>query len=846
MSFEIASTTTCGQSMLARATATNQLVFVNAKIETTARTANEIGNATALPTLTNPVTGAINSVTYTLNQTRVTVRFNNLVTTADFHTVWLMAKLANEDDSAAVPICAVVSQESIYIPTTSQSDTHIDIHMNLSFVRANGQVSITEGPAWMISDQIQYRNEVRAELDDIETDIDDLQNTVVTISDTQTIYGAKSFNATTAFNGAVQANSTLKVTGTTTVGTLSAGSTTTGTLTTYAITPRTASTSSSTGYDLGASDNRWRYVHARYGEFETSLNTDGSLSVSGISNLSGNVKIGGELYVGDLTKLGEVTANDITSTNHLPTANSTSDSTGSDLGASNARWRYVYGRYGNFSSSITTSGALSVTGASTLTGNTTVGGTLDVTGATTLAGVISGVISSYGHTPRTASTSGSTGYDLGAPDNRWRYVHARYGNFSYSVTVTDGIIVGGSITRPTGSTATQNIGSSSLPFATVYANTFNGNLSGKLTTARSIDGMAFDGSSAITHYGTCSTAANVAAKTVTLTGFSLVTGARILVKFTNSNTASNPTLNVNGTGAKSIYLRVNVSAETSVVTSWEAGDTIEFVYDGSYWRKVNHTTNISGYAAKLATSSTNYLYYYSSTYGLYSTQRICPSTDKGASLGHTDRYWNYGYINTVMCSTISASGNISAGGTLSVTGTSTLGAVSASTITLSSKVKFSDNVYFNQYNNGIDFHADLTPVTTSAYDLGSGSYMWRRLYVNYISGAGVAHSIAGYGNGNSQDASYPIGSLILVQITTATAPSGSQLSNSTLASPVYFGDVPASKLRKITLYASGSNGSVTCHQITTATLSGTWRIIGDVWSSNVTSYPPVVLAVRIA
>lgn len=845
MSFEIASTTTCGQSLLARATATNRLVFVDARIETTTRTASEIGSATALPTLTNPVTGAINSVTYTLNQTRVTVRFNNLVTTANFHTVWLIAKLANEDDSAAVPICAVVSSEPIYIPTTSQSDTHIDIHMNLSFVRANGQVSITEGPAWMISDQIQYRNEVRAELDDIEADIDDLQNTVVTISDSQTITGAKTFNATTTFGGAVQANSTFNVTGATTLSTTTTGATTTGTLTSYAHTPRSASTSDSTGYDLGASNERWKCVYGRHGNFEKSIYAE-TLAIDEIES-TGNVNIGGSLYVdGPVTFTNDLYASDIYSSNHYPDSHSTSTSSGRDFGAIDNRWRYVYGRYGNFSSSITTSGTLSVTGASTLTGNTTVGGTLDVTGATTLAGVISGVISSYGHTPRTASTSGSTGYDLGASDNRWRYVYARYGNFSYFVTVTDGIIVGGSITRPSGSTATQNIGSSSLPFATVYANTFNGNLSGKLTTARNIDGMAFDGSSAITHYGTCSTAADATAKTVTLTGFSLVTGARILVKFTNSNTASNPTLNVNGTGAKSIYLRVNVSAGTSVVTSWEAGDTVEFVYDGSYWRKVNHTTNISGYAAKLATSSTNYLYYYSSTYGLYSTQRICPSTDKGASLGHTDRYWNYGYINTVMCSTISASGNISAGGTLSVTGTSTLGAVSASTITLSSKVKFSDDVYFNQYNNGIDFHADLTPVTASAYDLGSGSYMWRRLHVNYISGAGVAHSIAGYGGGNSQDASYPIGSLILVQITTATTPSGSQLSNSTLATPVYFGDVPASKLRKITLYASGSNGSVTCHQITTATLSGTWRIIGDVWSANVTSYPPVVLAVRIA
>lgn len=470
MSFEIASVTTCGQELLARATATNKLVFVNAKIETTARTVDAIGSASSLPTLTNPVDGAINSVTYSLNQTRVTVRFNNLVTTANFHTVWLMAKLANEEDSLAVPICAVVSSEPVYIPTTSQSDTHIDIHLNLSFVRADGTVSITEGPAWMISDQIQYRNEVRAELDDIEADIDDLQRTVVTIGDAQIITGNKTFGGT------------FKVTGSTTLSTTTTGTLTSGTLTSYGHTPRTNSTSSSTGYDLGSTSYRWRTVYAQYGNFNTSISTDGTLSVTGASTLTGNTTVGGTLGVTGATTLddtldvtgettlSDVTAGEITSTNHVPTANSTSTSTGSDLGASGTRWRYVYGRYGNFSGSISTAGTLSVTGDSTLSGNVSVDGTLGVTGSTTLAEVTAGAVQSYAITPRTASTSSSTGYDLGASDNRWKYVYARYGNFSYSVTVTNGITVGGSITRPTGSTATQNIGSSALPFSYVYTN----------------------------------------------------------------------------------------------------------------------------------------------------------------------------------------------------------------------------------------------------------------------------------------------------------------------------------------------------------------------------------------
>lgn len=104
----------------------------------------------------------------------------------------------------------------------------------------------------------------------------------------------------------------------------------------------------------------------------------------------------------------------------------------------------------------------------------------------------------------------------------------------------------------------------------------------KLQTARKIDGVTFDGSSDITHYGTCSTAAGTAAKTVALTGFKLVTGAQIKVKFTVTNTASNPTLNVNSTGAKSIMYRGSaISAGYLAVNR-----VYEFVYDGTDWELV--------------------------------------------------------------------------------------------------------------------------------------------------------------------------------------------------------------------------------------------------------------------
>ena len=102
----------------------------------------------------------------------------------------------------------------------------------------------------------------------------------------------------------------------------------------------------------------------------------------------------------------------------------------------------------------------------------------------------------------------------------------------------------------------------------------------KLATARTIEGMSFNGSAAITNYGTCSTASTIAAKTVSKTGFSLVTGARIAVKFTHANEAENPTLNVNSTGAKPIMMFGTMPGRYGI---WGAGRIVEFIYDGTNW-----------------------------------------------------------------------------------------------------------------------------------------------------------------------------------------------------------------------------------------------------------------------
>ena len=58
------------------------------------------------------------------------------------------------------------------------------------------------------------------------------------------------------------------------------------------------------------------------------------------------------------------------------------------------------------------------------------------------------------------------------------------------------------------------------------------------------------------HYATCTTAGNVAAKTVTIEG--LILGSQLIsILFTNGFTVSSPTLNINNTGAKPIKLYGN-------------------------------------------------------------------------------------------------------------------------------------------------------------------------------------------------------------------------------------------------------------------------------------------------
>ena len=98
--------------------------------------------------------------------------------------------------------------------------------------------------------------------------------------------------------------------------------------------------------------------------------------------------------------------------------------------------------------------------------------------------------------------------------------------------------------------------------------------------------------------GVCTTAASTVAKEVNIPGFSLYNGVRITVLFTNACTASNPTLNVNGTGAVKIgILKTGYTLPSSPLLKyaywrgsssktyeiWQPGTVLNLIYYNSHW-----------------------------------------------------------------------------------------------------------------------------------------------------------------------------------------------------------------------------------------------------------------------
>ena len=100
-------------------------------------------------------------------------------------------------------------------------------------------------------------------------------------------------------------------------------------------------------------------------------------------------------------------------------------------------------------------------------------------------------------------------------------------------------------------------------------------------------------------YGTCATPADTQNKVVVCPNFDqLIDGVTIRVQFTYSNTAQQPTMNVNSTGSVAMS---NVGSDEA--SSWEPGSVVAFTYVDSQWvmNGIYAHQDISGKADKTDT-----------------------------------------------------------------------------------------------------------------------------------------------------------------------------------------------------------------------------------------------------
>ena len=119
--------------------------------------------------------------------------------------------------------------------------------------------------------------------------------------------------------------------------------------------------------------------------------------------------------------------------------------------------------------------------------------------------------------------------------------------------------------------------------------------------------------------GICYTNVGEPAKEVSISGFSLYQGVTVRVMFLNGNTGANPTLNVNNTGAKAIYVLTNGArvapklkkgywqgASTASDAMWQPYTILDLMYGGAYWMIIGNPI-VESYTA---TVSDTYQYGY--------------------------------------------------------------------------------------------------------------------------------------------------------------------------------------------------------------------------------------------
>ena len=216
--------------------------------------------------------------------------------------------------------------------------------------------------------------------------------------------------------------------------------------------------------------------------------------------------------------------------------------------------------------------------------------------------------------PSGTTLGSAAGKTAGSAVGNVPLVGTALGTTNNNIVVTDasgklkpsGTTIGSAAGKTAGS-AVGNVPLVGTALGTTDNNVVVTNAGGSLKTA----GITYGNMMSASNAGAlCSTAKGTQAKTVTLTGFTLYSGVTVKVMFTNGNSASAPTLNVNNTGAKAIkvvragekIVPVNHTgywrgASTTSSEMWQPYTILEMMYDGTDWVIVGNPTVESYYSS---------------------------------------------------------------------------------------------------------------------------------------------------------------------------------------------------------------------------------------------------------
>ena len=187
--------TVAGRSLIASATATNQIVFVKALSATT---------VPADPSVTtgyDGVQGTITSSSATNNVARVVTSYSNAPTSASqpVKAIALMGRLASQSDSEAVIFAYCTDADSeIYFPGNTAPEQITRFAYNIAF-EGSAPLEVTEAGAASLSDLDRFVSLHRAG--------------DPTTGDVQTIRGRKTFTNETTFQSTLSSSSLIKTTG---------------------------------------------------------------------------------------------------------------------------------------------------------------------------------------------------------------------------------------------------------------------------------------------------------------------------------------------------------------------------------------------------------------------------------------------------------------------------------------------------------------------------------------------------------------------------------------------------------------------------------------------------------